>query len=242
MSGRARAGDGALVVALDADDTLWHNEPIYQATQQRFRDLLFAYHDPDWVEARLNETQIRNLEHFGYGIKGFVLSMIETAIDLSEGRVGATGIQSIIDMGRDMLAHPVELLDGVAEAVVRLAAHHRLMLVTKGDLLDQESKLARSGLGEHFDAIEVVSEKDAVTYGALLVRHSVWPGNFVMVGNSLRSDILPVVDLGAHAVHIPYRTTWVHEQVDGQALNGLHYHELETISGLPALLQSLREA
>lgn len=223
-------------LALDADDTLWHNEPIYQNTQRRFRELLFAYHDPDWVEARLNATEVRNLAHFGYGIKGFTLSMIETAIELSEARVSAVEIQSIVDLGRDMLMHPVELLDGVADAVEALSLTHRLMLLTKGDLLDQEDKLARSGLGEHFAAIEVVSEKNVPTYSAVLARHGIAPESFVMVGNSLKSDILPVVELGGTAVHIPYGTTWVHERVSDEHLEGVDFHTLDRLESLPRWL------
>jgi putative hydrolase of the HAD superfamily len=225
-----------LIVALDADDTLWHNEPIYQGTQRRFRELLFAYHDADWVEARLNATEIRNLEHFGYGIKGFTLSMIETAIELSERRVTADEVQSIIELGRDMVRHPVELLVGVESAVIELASKHRLMLVTKGDLMDQESKLARSGLGEHFTDIEVVSEKNEGTYRDLMARHDIAPQQFLMVGNSLKSDVLPVVAAGARAVHIPYQTTWVHEQVTPAHLDGVTYHQLDCLGELDAWL------
>ena len=221
------------LLALDADDTLWHNEPIYQNTQKRFRDLLFEYHDPAWVEARLNETEIRNLTHFGYGVKGFVLPMIETAIELSEGRVSAHEIQSIIDMGREMLVEPIELLPGVGDAVKRLGESHSLMLITKGDLLDQESKLARSGLGEHFHAIEIVSEKDPATYTDILARREVSPAEFMMVGNSIRSDILPVIEIGGQAVHIPYATTWVHERVDPELLNEVPFHRLERLEHLP---------
>ena len=228
------------LLALDADDTLWHNEPIYQNTQKRFRDLLFEYHDPAWVEARLNETEIRNLTHFGYGVKGFVLSMIETAIELSEGRVSAHEIQNIIDMGREMLVEPIELLPGVGDAVKRLGESHSLMLITKGDLLDQESKLARSGLGEHFHAIEIVSEKDPATYTDILARREVSPAEFMMVGNSIRSDILPVIEIGGQAVHIPYATTWVHERVDPETLNEVPFHRLERLEHLPDWLAMRR--
>lgn len=223
-------------LALDADDTLWHNEPIYQGTQRRFRELLFSYHEAAWVEERLNATEIRNLEHFGYGIKGFTLSMIETAIELSEGQVTAAQIQSIVDMGRDMVTHPIELLDGVAGAVEALAQTHRLMLLTKGDLLDQESKLARSGLGDHFSAIEVVSEKNVQTYRDVASRHGIAAEDFVMVGNSLKSDVIPVVALGAQAVHIPYRTTWVHERVPEVELRDVHFHVLTQLAQLPEWL------
>jgi putative hydrolase of the HAD superfamily len=146
------------VVALDADDTLWHNEVLYSATQTQFRDLLARYHDPAWVDRRLHEAAVRNLEHFGYGVKGFTLTMIETAIELTEARVTASEVQRLIDLGREMLRAPVELLEGVAETVAALAGEYRLVLLTKGDLFDQESKLARSRLGELFSAVEIVSE------------------------------------------------------------------------------------
>lgn len=221
------------VVALDADDTLWHNEPIFTATQERFRALLTAYHDAAWIDERLYAAEKRNLQHFGYGVKGFVLSMIETAVELTEGRISGAEVQRIIDMGREMLVAPVELLDGVSETVGELAEGHRLMLLTKGDLFDQEAKLARSGLGEHFSAIEIVSEKDARTYAAVMARHGVEPSRFVMVGNSLKSDVLPVLEAGAAAVHVPYAVTWIHEQVPAEALHGKEFARLESIRELP---------
>ena len=220
-------------LALDADDTLWHNEPIYQATQKRFREVLFDYHDPQWVEERLNQTEIGNLQHFGYGIKGFTLSMIETAIELSEGRINATQIQMIVDMGREMVSHPVVLLDGVEDTIIELANQYQLMLLTKGDLLDQESKLARSGLGGHFSSIEVVSEKNVATYQDIMRRYAIQPDEFTMVGNSLKSDVLPVAQLGGCAIHIPYQTTWVHERVTESELQQMHYHQLDKFSELP---------
>lgn len=224
------------VVALDADDTLWHNEPLFTLTQERFRELLSRYHDPAWIDRRLYETETRNLRHFGYGIKGFVLSMIETAIELTEGRVSGAEVQRVIDLGRTMLEAPVELLEGVRETVEELAGSYRLMLLTKGDLFDQESKLARSGLGEHFSAVEIVSEKDARAYGAVMRRHGVEPARFVMVGNSLRSDVLPVLEAGGAAVHVPYHTTWLHEQVAEEALAGKEFARLDAITHLPAWL------
>jgi putative hydrolase of the HAD superfamily len=207
------------LVAFDADDTLWHNETHFQSTQQRFRELLSAYHPADWIDARLYAAEKRNLAHFGYGVKGFVLSMIETTVELTEGRVSGHEVGRIIDWGREMLSAPVEVLPGVREAVAAVAETHRIAVVTKGDLLDQEAKLARSGLGELFSAFEVVSEKDAKTYAAVMRRLGVEPGRFVMVGNSVRSDVLPVLEAGGAAVHVPYPLTWAHEQVpaDGAA-------------------------
>ncbi|MGZ5434317.1 MAG: HAD family hydrolase, partial [Thermoanaerobaculia bacterium] len=175
------------VIAFDADDTLWHNERMFQATEAQFAELLSSYHPPAWVRERLFATEIKNLEHFGYGIKGFVLSMIETALDLTESRIGGVELRRIVDWGHEMLRHPVQLLDGVRETVEALSGHYRLMLLTKGDLFDQESKLARSGLGEFFGAVEIVSTKNATVYRTILTRHAIAPDRFVMVGNSLRS-------------------------------------------------------
>jgi putative hydrolase of the HAD superfamily len=224
------------VVAFDADDTLWHNEPMFHATEAQFAAMLAAYHPAEWVRDRLFATEMKNLGHFGYGIKGFILSMIETAIELTEARITGAEVQKIIDWGHEMLHHPVELLDGVRETVEALAGRYRLMLLTKGDLFDQEAKLARSGLGEFFDAVEIVSTKNAAAYAAILRRHGVGPERFVMVGNSLRSDVLPALEAGARAVHIPYELTWAHERLDEEALAGKEFAVLERITLLPEWL------
>lgn len=228
------------IVALDADDTLWHNERLFFTTQSRFRDLLASPHDPDLIDQRLYATEKRNLQHFGYGVKGFVLSMIETAIELSDRSITAGHIQEIIDMGREMLDAPIELLDGVADTVTALAGSYKLMLLTKGDLFDQETKLARSGLGEHFSAIEIVSEKDARTYASIMKRHACEPGRFVMVGNSLKSDVLPALEAGGAAVHIPHELTWAHEVVAEDAMHGKTFAELASIRELEKWLTNSR--
>lgn len=202
------------VIAFDADDTLWHNESVFQATETQFADLLSAYHPPAWVRERLFATEMKNLQHFGYGVKGFILSMIETAIELTEGKARGDEIQRIINWGHEMLRAPVQLLDGVRDTIEVLSRQHRLMLLTKGDLFDQESKLARSGLGEHFLMVEIVSEKNVATYQRVITRSSVPPDRFLMIGNSLKSDVLPAIDAGAHAIHIPYAMTWAHERVE----------------------------
>ncbi len=225
------------VVALDADDTLWHSETIFAATQTELRTLLGRYHDAETIAQRLHATELRNLSHFGYGVKGFTISMIETAVELSEGRVTGAEIQRIVDLGRAMLRAPVELLDGVRETIAALA-DQRLVLVTKGDLFDQESKLARSGLGESFAAVEVVSEKDAATYARVMKRHGVDPARFVMVGNSLKSDVLPVLEAGGAAVHVAYHLEWQHERVPEEALAGKAFARLASIRELPAWLTS----
>lgn len=200
-------------IAFDADDTLWHNETHYREAEVRFQTMLAAYHDAAWIQERLVATEIGNLAHFGYGIKSFILSMIETAVELTEGRITGTDVQRIVDLGKEMLSHPVESLPGVEPVLTALQGRYQLLVITKGDLLDQESKLARSGLGAYFSGLDVVSEKDEGTYRAILDRRGVAVSEFLMVGNSVKSDILPVVALGAQAVHIPAATTWVHEHV-----------------------------
>lgn len=224
------------VIAFDADDTLWHNERIFQATEAQFAELLSTYHPPEWVRERLFATEMKNLGHFGYGIKGFILSMIETALDLTESRIGGAEVRRIVEWGHDMLRQPVQLLDGVRETVEALAGRYRLMLLTKGDLFDQESKLARSGLGELFNAVEIVSTKNAAIYRAIMMRHAIVPDRFVMVGNSLRSDVLPALEAGALAVHIPYEMTWAHEHLDEETLAGKEFAVLERITALPEWL------
>jgi putative hydrolase of the HAD superfamily len=230
---------GFRFIALDADDTLWHNEPLFVAAQDRFREILGRYDDVDAIEARLYETEKRNLEVFGYGVKGFTLSMIETAIELTGGAVTGAGIQEIINLGVDMLRSPVELLDGVQETVEALAQQYPLMLLTKGDLLHQENKLARSGLGDHFSVIEIVSDKNARTYESVMLRHGVDPTAFLMVGDSLRSDVLPVLEAGGTAAHVPYPTEWIHEKVPEDALAGRSFARLESIRDLPRWLDEL---
>jgi putative hydrolase of the HAD superfamily len=226
------------VIAFDADDTLWHNESLYSTAQERFQNIVRSYAD-DGVLDELYETEMANLPYFGYGIKGFTLSMIETAIRISDGRIQATEIEEILDIAKEMKRAPVSLLDQ-AEAVVRaLSGSHRLMLITKGDLLDQERKLANSGLAPYFDQVEVVTDKTDGVYRALLAKHRIAPERFLMVGNSLRSDILPVMALGGRAVHIPYHLTWAHEAVSVHPDEALAYVELEHIGLLPGLVEQL---
>ena len=201
-------------VGLDADDTLWHNETIFRLTHARFVDLLADRADPDPIEARLAAVEQRNLRLYGYGVKGFTLSMIETAMELCEGEPPPGVIREILAAGREMLAHPVETLPGVDEALAELSKHYRLVLITKGDLLDQERKLAASGLGDLFAAVEIVSEKDRSTYERVFTRHGTGPSQAVMVGNSMKSDVLPAIAAGAYAVHIPYAVTWAHEMAE----------------------------
>jgi putative hydrolase of the HAD superfamily len=227
------------LIGVDADDTLWHSERLYVGAQARLVQLLAAYHKPEWIDQHLYQTEMRNLEHFGYGIKAFALSMIETAIELTEGRISGGEIQSLIDLAREMLAADVELLEQVAETIPRLAARYPLMMITKGDLRDQELKIARSGLAPHFRHIEIVSEKNLASYSSLVERHGIPADRFLMVGNSLRSDILPVLELGARAVYIPHRITWDHEAAEPPSAGRPGYYQLEHFGLLPALLEQI---
>jgi putative hydrolase of the HAD superfamily len=222
------------VIAFDADDTLWRNEDIFIHAQDEFINLLLPYHDETYIRSHLGDVQIQNLEHFGYGIKGFTLSMIETAIELTEGRISGNEIHKIIQLAKCMLASPVELLPNVENVLSKLEGKARLFVITKGDLLDQESKLARSGIAEYFEAIEIVSDKTSDAYQQILQRHNISTEHFLMVGNSLKSDILPVLDLGAQALHVPYHSTWDHEKVTDDTL--LHYPQLTTLNDITELL------
>ena len=201
-------------IAFDADDTLWGHEHVFVDAKARCLELLRPYLGPGTdLEQELYTFERKNLKIFGYGVKGFVLSMIETAIQLSDGKVKGGEIQRIIDLGKEMLAHEIDLLPGVREAVTAFRPRFTLMLITKGDLFAQENKIARSGLASDFDIIEIISEKNPEDYRGLLARHGIDPAGFLMIGNSLRSDVLPVVELGGRAVHLPFRYTWHHEAV-----------------------------
>lgn len=231
-----------LWIGLDADDTLWHNESIFEKVHERYRSLLAGYHDAETVDRHLLGVEKQNIELYGYGIKGFTLSSIETAIAVSGGKISAEEIQKIIDEGKDMLAHPVELLDGVEETLPLLAKQFPLILITKGDLRDQERKLAKSRLTPYFSAVEIVSEKDESTYAGILKKHGIAPEHFVMVGNSLKSDILPILKLGSVGIYIPYAITWEHERVSEEPAAGPKYRRLRSLRELPGLLQSLPSA
>ena len=227
------------VVGLDGDDTLWQNETRFILTQEEFRALLHRHVPEIDVDAHLDEVEMRNLGVYGYGVKSFTLSMIETAIEVTEGRIPAADLEVILGWGKRMLMQPTELLDGVEPAVRELSARYDLLLITKGDLFDQESKLARSGLADLFLGVEIVSEKNAASYRGILSRRGIEPDEFVMVGNSPRSDILPVLELGARAVHIPYHVTWHHEHVPEETLPKTGWYRLQSIGGIRALLESI---
>lgn len=227
------------IIAFDADDTLWHNERLYADAQQRFAQLLSRYHPAEWIQEKLDETEARNIQHFGYGIKSFILSMIESSVELSEGRVSGQDIQAILEIAKEMLNAPVELLPQVAETIPLLAQKYRLMMITKGDLLDQEKKVQRSGLAAYFSTIEIVSQKEPKDYAQLLQRKGIAAESFIMIGNSLRSDICPVLELGGYAVYIPYEITWTHETSTPPPPGHPRYFEIAHMGELPDLLERI---
>jgi putative hydrolase of the HAD superfamily len=226
------------LVGFDADDTLWHNEQFFRLTEERFAALLADHADPDHLMDRLLAAERRNLGHYGFGIKGFMLSMIETAIEVTEDRVPARVIREIIEAGQEMLAHPIELLPHARAAVEAAAAAHRVILVTKGDLLDQERKLAQSGLGDLFAGVEIVSDKTPAVYARIFARHGHGADSAMMVGNSLKSDVRPAIDAGGWGVYVPHGLTWALEAADPPEGHP-RYRELADLGGLSGLLDSL---
>jgi putative hydrolase of the HAD superfamily len=225
-------------VGLDADDTLWHNETIFRLTHDRFSELLSDVADKQVLEQRLAEVEKRNLRLYGYGVKGFTLSMIETAMELTGGEAPSRVIREILAVGREMLTEPVEPLPGVDDTLAALSQRYRLLLITKGDLLHQEQKLAASGLGDLFAAVEIVSEKDASTYARVFSRHGTGAEEAVMCGNSMRSDILPAIEAGAYGAHVPYPLTWAHEMADAPEGHP-RFVELASIRDLPDWIANL---
>jgi len=222
-------------IAFDADDTLWENEEFFRMTQDRFADLLTPYMDPDPLHERLLEAERRNIGHYGYGIKGFMLSMIETAVEVSQACVPASVIQEILKLGQDMLAHPITLLPDVAEVLPKLAEDHHLALITKGDLLHQEQKLARSGLGDFFDQVEIVSEKEPATYRRIFADTA---AQSVMVGNSMKSDVIPALNVGAAAVHVPAKYEWALEKAD-DPLDTTRFFRIHRIGEIDTILPQI---
>ena len=205
--------DGINVIGFDADDTLWVNETYFRDTENKFADLLEKYETKNKIDQELFRTEIKNLDLYGYGIKGFMLSMIECALDLSNNEVSSKTIGALLDLGKEMISQPVELLNGVEEVLKSLKDKYRLIVLTKGDLLDQERKLEKSGLSEYFHHVEVLSDKKEKNYSDLLEHLQISPSEFLMIGNSLKSDVLPLVEIGARAIHVPFHTTWEHEEV-----------------------------
>jgi putative hydrolase of the HAD superfamily len=224
------------VIAFDADDTLWVNEPYFRETEDQFCALLEDYLPYHTVSQELFKTEMQNIGTYGYGVKGFMLSMIETALRISNNMVSHEVIEKIIHFGKNLLQKPIELLNGVEEVLHALKGHYRLVVATKGDLLDQERKLKKSGLEHYFHHIEIMSDKQEADYQKLIHHLDIEPAEFLMLGNSIKSDVLPVLAIGGHAIHIPYHTTWAHEKVE-HSIEHLNFQQLHTIADiLPYLL------
>ena len=232
------------MIGFDADDTLWHSEGYYQAASAAFVDIVGRY--VDLADRRVHEdmlaTERRNLALFGYGAKGMTLSMVETAIAVTDARISAADVHRLVELGKGVLQHPVELLPGIRAAVEAVARDFPLVLITKGDLFHQEKKVRQSGLSDLFRRIEIVSEKDERTYRRLLEEFAIAPAQFLMVGNSLRSDIEPVVRLGGWGVHMPYHVTWGHELDHGLDPGHAHVATVESPAGIPAAISALAAA
>lgn len=227
------------VIAFDGDDTLWQNETLYIRAQDKLKVLLSNYVSPILVDQRLWETESKNLGYYGYGIKSFGLSMIEVAIEVTEGKITGEKILSVLALIKEMLTSEVVLFEHAEETLRQLSERVPLMLITKGDLLDQQAKLSRSGIGNYFRDIEIVSEKDEKTYRALLQKYRIEARRFLMVGNSLKSDILPVLTIGGNAVYIPYEMTWIHENIDEMKKETKRYYEIEHIGRLLDLIEKV---
>ncbi|TVZ14966.1 HAD family hydrolase [Maribacter sp. MAR_2009_72] len=225
--------EGVRVIGFDADDTLWVNETYFRDAEEKFTSLLEKYETKNKIDQELFSTEIRNLDLYGYGIKGFVLSMIECALELSNNQVSQKTILECLNLGKEMISRPVELLNGVTEVLEQLKDKYRLIVLTKGDLLDQERKIERSGLSQYFHHVEVLSDKKEKNYRDLLDHLQISPSEFLMIGNSLKSDVLPLVGIGARAVHVPFHTTWQHEEV----LEPVENNGYITISALTDILE-----
>ena len=227
---------GIKVIGFDADDTLWVNETYFRDAEEAFGKLLSKYETLNKIDQELFKMEMKNLPLYGYGVKGFVLSMVEMALELSNGKVSNQVIKEILDIGKDMINKPVELLEGVEQVLKSLSQKYRLILATKGDLLDQERKLEKSGLLDYFHHIEVLSDKKEVNYSKLLNHLDIKPSEFLMIGNSLKSDVLPLINIKAHAIHVPFHTTWLHEEVHESETNGLKYKTVGSLLDILPLI------
>lgn len=225
------------VIAFDADDTLWVNEPYFEQTEKQFLSLMEDYLSHQGLSKELFRIEIENLRLYGYGIKGYILSMIEAAIQISNGTIGIPVIERILELGKELLQKPIELLEGAEQTLKLLQPHYKLVVATKGDLLDQRRKLHNSGLGKYFHHIEVMSDKQEQDYVDLVKRLDISPEQFYMIGNSLKSDVLPVLAIGGFAAHIPFHTTWLHERIDHEVKHE-RFQTLSTISQVPNLFVS----
>jgi len=224
------------VIGFDADDTLWVNETYFREAEDAFAKLLSEYETPNKIDQELFKVEMRNLKLYGYGVKGFILSMVEAALEISNNNISHQAIKEIFDIGKAMINKPVELLDGVEEVLKTFSKDYKLILVTKGDLLDQERKLDKSGLNQYFHHIEVLSDKKEENYSKLLNHLDINPSEFLMVGNSLKSDILPLINIKAQAIHVPFHTTWTHELVSKEDTNGKNYKTLNSLRDLIKLM------
>ncbi|MEW6635144.1 MAG: HAD family hydrolase [Pseudomonadota bacterium] len=232
---------GLTTIGFDADDTLWQNEQFFRMTEKRLTALLADHGDHEHVAAKLLAAEKRNLALYGFGIKGFTLSMIETAVEVTNGEVPGSVIGEILAAGREMLSHPIEPLPYARETVEALAGSYRLVLITKGDLFDQERKLAQSGLGDLFDAVEIVSDKSAATYARIFGHHGDGPQNSMMVGNSLRSDVVPAIEAGGWGVHVPHELTWAVEHAEAPVA-APRFRRIADLGELPALIETIAKA
>ncbi len=225
------------IIGFDADDTLWVNEPFYRETEEKFSDLLKEYLPEEAIMQKLFRTEMQNLELYGYGAKGFMLSLIETGIKISDNSLPNEKILQIIQLGKDLINKPLEVLDGVHEVLEKLSKKHKLIIATKGDLLDQERKLEKSKLAKYFHHIEIMSDKKAENYQKLIAHLDISSEEFVMVGNSMKSDVLPVLELGSCSIHVPFYTTWVHEEVNGSKIESDNFYEVKSISDILAFFE-----
>ncbi|MGJ8593613.1 MAG: HAD family hydrolase [Aquaticitalea sp.] len=229
------------VISFDADDTLWVNETYFRDAELEFAKLLSPYETANKIDQELFKKEIDNLPLYGYGVKGFVLSMVESAIEISNGSVSNATMEKILEIGKDMLQKPVELLEGVEEVLHTLSKDYRLIVATKGDLLDQERKLEKSGLLDYFHHIEILSDKKETNYSKLLNHLDIKPSEFLMIGNSLKSDILPLVNIKAKAIHVPFHTTWIHEQVNDIETQDKSYRTVESLLDIIPLLSRIKK-
>jgi putative hydrolase of the HAD superfamily len=220
------------VIGFDADDTLWVNETYFREAEEQVGYLLSHYETPNKIDQELFKMEMKNLPIYGYGVKGFVLSMIEMAVELSNKTVSSKIIEAILDIGKDMINRPIELLEGVEAVLKTLSRDYKLIVATKGDLLDQERKLEKSGLINYFHHVEVLSEKQEANYAKLLKHLDIEPSEFLMIGNSLKSDILPLINIGAEAIHIPFHTTWQHEMVSKNEANGAQFKTVDSLKDI----------
>ncbi|RKF03159.1 putative hydrolase of the HAD superfamily [Tenacibaculum lutimaris] len=223
------------VISFDADDTLWVNETYFRDAEDDFAKLLSDYETENKIHQELFKKEIENLKIYGYGVKGFMLSMVECALEISNYKIAPRTMEGILEIGKEMLEKPIELLDGVEEVLEELHGKYKLIVATKGDLLDQERKLAKSGILKYFHHTEVMSEKKKADYKKLVKRLDINPSEFLMIGNSLKSDVLPLLEIGATAIHVPFHTTWAHEEVSEEQKSD----DYKTVSSITDVLKFL---